>query len=125
MRRDRAARGKITTRRRDVRAPCPREQRPQQQHRPAQAADERAVGRIRLCILRPNAERRRADAVHFGTEIQQQSRHHLDVADARHVGEHAFVFGQQAGREQRQRGVLVPLDRDAAAETVAAFNEQR
>ena len=50
-----------------------------------------------------HAQRRGADALDLGAEIEEQPRHHLDVADARHVGEHALFGRQQARREQRQR----------------------
>ena len=43
----------------------------------------------------------------------EQPRHHLDVADPRHVGEHALFGRQQARGQQRQRGVLVAFDVDA------------
>ena len=72
---------------------------------------------VRTC-RRPHAQRRRADALDFGADVEQQPRHHLDVADARHVGQHALVVGQQAGGQQRQRGVLVAFDGDAAFEPV-------
>ena len=45
--RNRAPRRKVAAGRRDVRATGPREQRTEQQHRPAQAADQRAIGRVR------------------------------------------------------------------------------
>ena len=57
-------------------------------------------------------------------EIEEQPRHHLDVADARHVGQHALLGRQQAGGEQRQRGVLVAFDVDGARQPLAAFNQQ-
>ena len=107
-----------------MRAAGPREQRPEQQHRPAQPADQRAVGRMRAHARRADAQRGAADAVDLGAEVEQQARHHLDVADARHVGQHALVFGEQARRQQRQRGVLVALDGHAALEPVAAFDQQ-
>ena len=43
----------------------------------------------------------------------EQPRHHLDVADARHVGQHAFFGRQQARGQQRQRRVLVAFDSTA------------
>ena len=38
--------------------------------------------------------------------------------------QHALFGGQQAGRQQRQRRVLVAFDRDPARQAVAAFNQQ-
>src|SRR5476649_591885 len=43
----------------------------------------------------------------LGAEVEEQPRHHFHVADARHVGEDAFLGRQQARGNQRQRGVLV------------------
>ena len=57
-------------------------------------------------------------------EIDEQARHHLDVADARHVGEHALLVGEQARRDERQRRVLVAADDDAPGQRPAAFDEQ-
>ena len=87
--------------------------------RPTNARSGESVVQCR----RADAQRRRADAVYLGAEIEQQPRHHLDVADARHVGQDALVVGQQAGGQQRQRGVLVAFHRDAALEPVPAFDQ--
>ena len=54
----------------------------------------------------------------------QQIGQDLDVADARHVRQHAFLVREQAGGEQRQRRVLVAFDRDAARQPAAAFDPQ-
>ena len=107
-----------------MRASRARQQRTEQQHRAAQTADQRAIRRVGLHVFRAEAQRRRADAVDLDAEIKQQPGHHLDVADARHVGERALVLGQQACGQQRQRGVLVAFHRHAAAETMAAFNQE-
>ena len=40
----------------------------------------------------------------------------------RHVGQHALFRGEQTGREQRQRRVLVALDLDPARQPVTALN---
>ena len=124
VRRDAAPRGKITAGRRDAGAAAAREQRTEQQHRPAQPADQRTIGSLRANRRRADPQRGRADALDLGTDVEQQARHHLDVADARHVGEHALVLAQQAGNEQRQRRVLVALDRDAALQAMASLDEQ-
>ena len=72
----------------------------------------------------PDSQRARPDAIDLGAEIEQQSRHHFHVADARHVVQDALLLGEQAGGHQRQRRVLVALDLYAAAERLAAFNDQ-
>ena len=56
----------------------------------------------------PHAHRRRADAVDFGAEIQQQPRHHLDVGDARHVGEHAFFGRSRHAASSGSAAFLLP-----------------
>jgi hypothetical protein len=50
-------------------------------------------------------------------------RHHLDVADPGNVREHAFLGGEKARRQQRQRGVLVPFDVDRSRQALTAFDE--
>ena len=120
----RAPRRKIAARRRDDGAAAARQQRPHQQHRAAQASDQRAVGLVLGDVGAADAQRGAADAFDLGAEIEQQPRHHLDVGDARHVGERAPLVGQQARRHQRQRRVLVAFDVDAAFDAAAAFNHQ-
>jgi hypothetical protein len=48
--------------------------------------------------------------------LAQQARHRPDVGQVRQVAQAEAVFGQQAGRHQRQRRVLRPTDRDYAVE---------
>jgi hypothetical protein len=50
--------------------------------------------------------------------------HDLDILDARDVGQHALLAGQQTGREQWQRGVFVALDFDDTRQPPPAFNQQ-
>ena len=85
--------------------------------------EEGAIGRVGVDSRCPDPQRGGADALDLGAEIQQQSRHDLNVADARDIGEDALLFGQEAGRQQRQRSVLVSLNGDPAFESVAAFNQ--
>ncbi len=120
---DRAPHGKVAARRGQPHASASRQQRAEQQHRPAQAADQCRIGLVLQDLGAPNAKRRRADAIDLCAEVEQQARHHLDVADARHVVKHALVFGQQARRQQRQRGVLVALDVNLPAEPLPALNQ--
>jgi hypothetical protein len=114
MRRKRAARWEIAAGRRQVRTSTPREQRPEQQHGAAQPSDERAVGLVFHDRRAAHAQRRAADAFDLAAEIENQPRHHLDVADPRYVGQDALVLRQQARREQRQRSVFVAFDFDGA-----------
>jgi hypothetical protein len=71
----------------------------------------------------PDAERRAADAVDFSAEIEDQPRHHFDVADAGHVREDALLRGEHARRQQRQGGVLVAFDLDGTGEPLAALDQ--
>ena len=50
----------------------------------------------------------RARPLDVGAELGEQRDHRLDVADPRHVRERHRLVGEQAGREDRQRAVLVP-----------------
>ena len=111
VRADGAPGGKIAARHAQNRASGARQQRTQQQHGAAQLADQRGVGLRVRDLLAAHAHRGGAHAVHVGAHFAQQVRHHLDVADARHVVEHALFGGEQAGGEQRQRRVLVALRR--------------
>jgi hypothetical protein len=124
MRADGAPGREVAAGRRDVGAARAREQRPEQQHRTTQASDERAVGLVRADRLTADGERRTTDPFHLGAEVEQQTRHHVHVGDARHVREHAGVFGEQRRRHERQRGVLVALDVDDAREPVPTFDDQ-
>ena len=117
--------GKVAAGRRDVRA-SRSARAAARAAAPSRAAGRPARGRARACG-RVGVRMRsvvRADAVDLGAEVEQQPRHHLDVADARHVGQHALLVGQQARGQQRQRRVLVAFDGDAALEPVAAFDQQ-
>ena len=97
---------------------------------PSSSTDPRSLPTSSLARLRgldvpaAHADGGRAEAVHFGADFRQQLRHHLDVADARHVREHALFGGQQARRQQRKRGVLVAFDVDLAGDRASSFNQQ-
>ena len=122
---NRPARRKVAAGRRDVRA-ARRARAAVRAAAPSRAAGPPARDRARACARAARGPA--ASCVPMPStsapRSSEQPRHHLDVADARHVGEHALVLGQQAGGEQRQRGVLVAFDGHAALEPVAAFDEQ-
>ena len=114
VRRDRASRREVAAGRRDVRlaraAPAAA-----RAAAPTRAARPTSV-RSGACVVssrRPHPQRGRADALHLGTDVEQQARHHLDVADARHVGEHAL----------RRRSAGTP--RAAAAPRSCCLRRQR
>jgi hypothetical protein len=48
----------------------------------------------------------------------------LGVPDARHVGEHHLLIGEQAGGKRRQGGVLVAGGDDLAREGHASLNDE-
>ena len=72
----------------------------------------------------PDTERRTANAVNLGSQILQQPSHDLYIADAWNVRQDALVLGQQAGREQRERRILVSLHGHASPQPVSAFNQE-
>ncbi len=124
MGRDASPRRKISARRGQPRAPAARQQRTEEQNGASKAPDERGVGLVLHERPTAYAKRRRADAVDGRAQIDQQAYHHLDVADARHVGEDALFGGQQTRSEERKRAVLVALDVNGSREPVAAFNRK-
>ena len=124
MRPDAAARREIAAGRRDDGAASTSQERPHQQHRPAKAPDQRPIGLVLCHLLAADAQRRRSDAVDLCAHIEEKSAHHLDIRDARHVGEDARLIGQQARRNQRQRGVLVAFDVETAVQAMTAFDDQ-
>ena len=105
-----------------MRPAAAREQWAEQQDRAAQPADQRAVGLVLHHVATVNAQGGAANSLDFGPQVEQQAGHHLHVGDARHIGQRARLVGQQARGHQRQRGVLVAFDVDAAAESTAALD---
>jgi hypothetical protein len=79
---------------------------------------------MRPQLRRPDAQGCRANPFDFGADVEEQPCHHLDVADARDVSDHALVARQEARRQQRQRRVLVSLDRNRPLEAIATFDQQ-
>jgi hypothetical protein len=120
--RNRAARGEIAARLRQAGGAAAREQRSEEQDGTAQLADEQRVGPIRGNRRAPDLQRRRSDTVDGGAKAPHQLDQHLDVPDARDVLEHALLVRQQACRQQRQRGILVPFDGHLARQPPAAFD---
>ena len=115
--------GKVAARSGQSHASASRKERAEQEHRPAQAPDQCRIGLVLQDLGAPDAKGRRADAIDFCAEVQQQARHHIDVADAGHIVKHTLVFGKQARRQHRQRGVLVALDVNLPAEPLPALNQ--
>ena len=120
---DAAAADHVAARRRHV-AAAAREQRAGEQDRRADAAAERRSS----VVFETNSARisGRSAAVHstLGAEIGDQLEHHLDVADARHVGQPDGAVGQQRRSDDGQRRVLVALGGDGPGEGTSALDDE-
>ena len=121
---NRSPRGKITAGRREASRTPAREQRTEQQDRTAQSPDQCRIGTIARDRLAPDVERRGATAVNRGAQAQQQVDQHFHVPDPRDVRQHAFLIGQETRGEQRQRRILVALDRDAPFQPSPSLNPE-
>jgi hypothetical protein len=106
-----------------MRAPRPREQWPEEEHRAAKPSHQASIRVVRVDARRPDPQRGCPDTFDLGADVEQQPRHHLDVADARHVGQHALLFSEEARRQQRQRGVLVAFHGHTAFQPVPPFDQ--
>jgi hypothetical protein len=111
VRGDGAAGRKIASGRRQARRAAPREQRAQQQDRSAQAADEHRIGSVAVHLDALDAQMPGAATFDTRPERLDQIEQHVDVANSRYVGQLAGRARQHARGNQRQRRVLVPLDR--------------
>ena len=98
------------------------EQRSDQQHGTTQPADQQGVWLVFDDLTAAHAKGARPDALDFGSEINEQPRHHINVADQWHVCQNTRLGRQQTRGQQRQRGILVALYLDSAAQPLAAFN---
>ena len=103
-----------------------RQQRPGEQERRADALGQRRRRpRVRVTLVGAAARPRARRATRRCTPRSlEQREHRLHVADARHVAQHDLLLGQQRGREDRQRGVLVAGGHDRARERVPAFDDE-
>ena len=100
-------------------------------------AAARRPGRRRGCA-RPGRGRRRCrrspsacsatvlSSIHStrDAEVGEQREHRLHVADARDVGEHDPLLGEQAGGQERQGRVLVAGGHDGAGQRHAALDDE-
>ena len=57
-------------------------------------------------------------------EPLEQPEHRLDVADPRHVADDELLVGEQAGGQDRERGVLVARRHDLSGERYAALDDE-
>ena len=79
---------------------------------PRSFPDQHGIGAIAGDFPALNSQRVRAGTVDRRAEPPQQLEQDVDVTYARHVAQHAFLIGQQAGGNERQRCILVPFDDD-------------
>jgi hypothetical protein len=114
----------VSARRRHRRLAEAREQRAGQQERRPDLRAERDVGRVLVDAARVDVHLVRSGPARVGAEIAEQLEHRVDVADARHVGEHDGLVGEQARGEDRQRAVLVSCGANATAERVRALDDE-
>ena len=106
----------VAARRRDGRAPEPREQRAGEQERRAHACAELRVELVPGHVRRMDAHLVRAGPRDLGAELVEQVEHRLHVADARHVRERHRLARQQRRGQDRQRAVLVAGRLDGSAQ---------
>jgi hypothetical protein len=97
-----------------------REQRAQHEDRRAHRLDEVVRG-----FVRPQARHldRRAPApliLDRRPELLEHAQHRADVADEREVVDRDALFGEERRREDGERRVLAPSDRDTAGERASA-----
>ncbi len=112
----------VAARRRQQRPTSASEQRSDQQHGTTQPADQQGIRLVFDDLTAAHAKGASPDAFDFGSEINEQPRHHVNVADQWHVRQNTRLGRQQTRGKQRQRGVLVALNLDSAAQPLAAFN---
>jgi hypothetical protein len=123
MRVERAPRRKITARRRQLRAPAPREQWAQQQHRAAQAADQRRVG----LVLDDAGARTRSVVLPMPSTSPPRSRISRAITSTSLirgtlVRTHSSAVRRQAASSGK-RGILVAFDVDGSGQALTAFDE--
>ncbi len=124
MRGDRPPGRKVAAGRGEPRGTVAREQRPQQQHRSAEAPDEQRIGAIARHAFAVDPQRARPTPLDTRAERLDEIEHHVDVPDPRHVPELAGLIREQAGGDQRQRRVLVALDVDCARQRTSTHDPQ-
>ena len=121
---DPAAADHVATWRRHEHLAAAGEQGAGQQNRGADPHAQRPVDRGCDVAGSLDAQRVALEPFHLSARRADELSHHLDVADARHVLDHALVLGQQAGRDDRQRAVLIATDLYTSGERRAALDHE-
>ena len=118
-----AAPDHVAPRRGHVRDAEARQERAREQERCPDALGELGIDLVAVvdarCVDRDLAG---SQPMHAGSQALQQHRHRLDVADPRDVAQDHLVVSQQAGRQDRQRSVLVAGRDDRAGERYSPFD---
>ena len=115
----------IAPRRRQRDPAEPGEHRAGQQDRRADPGAEFGVEVAGFGAGRVHLDRVRARPAHGGAEAGEELEHRLDVADVRDVVDATGPVGQQRGREDGKRGVLVARRVDGPFEHPAARDAER
>ena len=97
----------VAARRRDVGGAEAGEQRAREQDRGADARAQLGIERGLRDVGSPHPQPVRPEPLGLGADVAQKLDHRLDVADAGHVVERDGVGREQAGRQDREGGVLV------------------
>ena len=116
-----AAPDDVAARRGHARLPEPGQQRPRDQERGADPARKLLVDRGLGHRCGAQAQAVVGDPAHLDAKSLQQRELCLGVADPRHVVEQQLLLGEQAGGDDRKRGVLVACRADLARERDAAL----
>ena len=107
------------------RAAAAGEQRPGEQDRGADPAAELLVELVSRSLGGVDAHLARPEALHVDAEPLDELEHRVDVEDRRDVRERHRRVREQAGRDDRQRRVLVAGGPDAAVQRLAALDHER
>ena len=110
--------------RRHGHAPEAGEQRAGEQERGADLPTELRVELGPADALRIDPDLVRSRPLDVGADVGEQRDHGLHVLDPRHVGEPDLARRENAGREDRERAVLVPRRPDAPAERTPALDHE-
>jgi hypothetical protein len=116
----------VAARRRHLDVPVARQERAGEEERGADPLGQLAGGRgVRIVHRRGvDGDLVLAAPLDPRSEVLEQPDHRVHVADARHIAQHDLLLGEEAGREQGQRGVLVPGRGHGARQRDAAFDDE-
>ena len=114
----------VTARFGDIRRSAAREQRPGEKDRCADSFRELRVGSRGDVALGMDTHNILLAAFDTGAELLDDLQHHAHVLDIRQVVQCDRLIGQQAGGEDRQRGILVAAGTDRSLEPPSPFDRE-